>query len=140
MLPVIDLLRVKDGEMTPITDIVSGPTIVDFWTVACERCPAALLKMDTLAAQIPAVCCVSVCLRYPDLDKVRATLANIGGCENMHSHFAVAADADRLKLKASLDEFPSVPYYCFCTPTEVLAHGPDLERIMSVQRDMDLGY
>lgn len=85
------------------------PIVVDFWNTRCTKCPAALAKMDAMAAKFPSVAMVACALSLgsstqgtiEDVDELVGTFPNL---EHVYMDF----DAKE-RLKTAL-EFASLPF------------------------------
>lgn len=62
-LPTYPLTNLATAEFTT-TRTFTGPTIIDFWTTKCTRCPAALDELNAMAAspiyknvKFASICC-----------------------------------------------------------------------------------
>ena len=64
-----DLEVTMMGERTTLQRVRGGrAAVVDFWTTGCHRCPAALRKLNDMAASLGDVCVLSICLDEANAD------------------------------------------------------------------------
>lgn len=56
------VVDVRSGEATTLVTAGDGrPLVVDFWNTRCVKCPAALTKMDALAAKFSGRAAFAAC-------------------------------------------------------------------------------
>eukprot|EP00617_Octactis_speculum_P027084 CAMPEP_0185752192 /NCGR_PEP_ID=MMETSP1174-20130828/10995_1 /TAXON_ID=35687 /ORGANISM="Dictyocha speculum, Strain CCMP1381" /LENGTH=163 /DNA_ID=CAMNT_0028429535 /DNA_START=24 /DNA_END=515 /DNA_ORIENTATION=- len=122
-LPDLEL-RLLDEASTPTTlsTLSSGkPTVIDFWTTRCQRCPAALTKLNEFAEEWckgHQAVFLSICL---DDEEFAKELVEEGEWEHMTHAFAPVASKDMAK---SVFGFTSVPFYVVSSQdSEVLIAG-----------------
>eukprot|EP00428_Durinskia_dybowskii_P043271 CAMPEP_0170269150 /NCGR_PEP_ID=MMETSP0116_2-20130129/34509_1 /TAXON_ID=400756 /ORGANISM="Durinskia baltica, Strain CSIRO CS-38" /LENGTH=215 /DNA_ID=CAMNT_0010520321 /DNA_START=87 /DNA_END=734 /DNA_ORIENTATION=+ len=110
-LPQLPLVCLKTADSKDTQQVVRGkPTIIDFWTTKCTRCPDALDKLDQMASdpkyenvQFISICC-------DQLDGARQIIEKDDDLrwQNVDHYFMSESDKEQAKKELG---FKSVPFY-----------------------------
>jgi len=115
-----------DGRALPLCSLPRGaPVVLDFWTLACQRCPAALCKLEKIAEQRTDG------TRFIAVNLDRSDIAKIVLEENAIDRVECGY-ADRVEARNVMG-IRSVPYYCVIgADGTILQHGNvvDIERCL----------
>lgn len=98
--------------------VVHRSVYIDFWTTRCTQCPAALDKLDSLAASSDStattpISFVSICC--DKLDGAREIIERENELKWSHIHHYFMSHEDKEKAKILLG-FASVPFYVVVEP------------------------
>eukprot|EP00934_Nitzschia_sp_Nitz4_P002262 Nitzschia sp. Nitz4//scaffold141_size107518//80108//80762//NITZ4_004290-RA/size107518-augustus-gene-0.97-mRNA-1//-1//CDS//3329536330//2262//frame0 len=141
-LPQLPLLCLKTADSTRTQEVVRGkPTIIDFWTTRCTRCPDALDKLNNMAqdpmyenVQFVSICC-------DKLDGARDIIEKEDDLrwQNVNHYFMEQTDKEFAKQELG---FKSVPFYVVLdeegTITQKGNHGAiDFEDVPGIVRPVE---
>lgn len=106
------------GVSLPMSELANGSHVVlDFWTLACQRCPAALAKLNALAAK-DEMCTRFIAVNLDEDHDMAKTVLEDGGLSNLECGWC-----DRHSARSCLD-IRTVPYYVILRPDgRVLVRG-----------------
>mmetsp|Transcript_6805 Transcript_6805/g.12631 ORF Transcript_6805/g.12631 Transcript_6805/m.12631 type:complete len:200 (-) Transcript_6805:167-766(-) len=123
-LPNLALRTLDDGVDTTVLELAAGRNLViDFWTTRCERCPAALSKLNDLAGEMNKEgrgedsLFLSVCLDDEEFGK---ELVEEGDWGNMTHAFMEPKEKEAAKAEWG---FSAVPFLVVAVQGRVIAQG-----------------
>ena len=139
------VLHLASGTTRSLESLRSETLVVEFWNTRCERCPAALHRLNEMAASAPSTTTVVACAlatstdTSAELDKVKALVcvddveAAVAPLPHLGHVFMTWHEKERLKKSLG---FSTVPH---CVVYErqgtVVALGPpdnkDVQRVLA---------